>query len=82
VVPGRIMGLRLSHLPLQHRDDLQEESCTMVEKASTEAQDARREAVRRAARAAASAAGKEWKKLSQEERKAFRVQARKSLNSK
>jgi hypothetical protein len=51
----------------------------MAKKALTEAQEIRRKAVVEKARAAAKAAGKDWKMLSPEERKTFRVQARKEL---
>jgi acyl-CoA reductase-like NAD-dependent aldehyde dehydrogenase len=51
----------------------------MAKKALTPAQEARREAIVRKARAAAKAAGKDWKTLSPDERKSFRVNARKEL---
>ena len=51
----------------------------MAKAALTEAQRAKRKAVRLKAKAAASAAGKDWGGLSREERKSFRKSARKEM---
>jgi hypothetical protein len=49
----------------------------MAKEALTEAQLARRKAITQKAQQAAKAAGKDWKVLSREERKSFRIQVRK-----
>ena len=51
----------------------------MAKAALTEAQRAKRKAVREKAKAAAEAAGKDWATLPREERRSFRKAARKEL---
>src|SRR5688572_2090639 len=56
--------------------DSQTEINNMPKKVLTEAQEARRKATVRKARSAAIAAGKDWKMLTSDERRAFRQQVR------
>jgi hypothetical protein len=54
----------------------------MAKEEMTEEQRAKRDEIRRTARLAATKAGKDWSQLSKEERKSFRLQARKDAKGK